>query len=67
MAKIFQFLTQNMKISQQQQMLKTLKFFQNYKFTRKHAKNFGGPILNKNTFQKNSWGGGRAFPPPPES
>ena len=37
-------------------------FFKTTNLLENMQKNFGGPILNKNTSQKNSWGG-RAFPP----
>ena len=42
-------------------------FFRTTNLLENMQNNFGGPILNKNISQKNSWGGGRAFPPPPES
>ena len=63
-AKIFQFLTQNISATTNVEYPK--KFFRTTNLLENMQKNFGGPILNKNTSQKNSRGE-RAFLPPPES
>ena len=64
--KIFQFLTQN--ISATTNVENPKKIFRTTNLLENMQKNFGGPILNKNTSQKNSKGGGKGpFPPPPES
>ena len=60
--KIFQFLTQN--ISATTNVENPKKFFRTTNLLESMQKNFGGPILNKNTSQKNSRGGGEGpFPP----
>ena len=56
-AKFWKFSIFDPKIFKNNKCWKLKKFFPNNKFTRKHAKNFGGSILNKNTSQKNSRGG----------
>ena len=54
--KIFQFLTQNISATTNPK-----KIFRTTNLLENMQKNFGGPILNKNTSQKNSRGG--AFSP----
>ena len=62
-AKISKFFNFWPKIFQKQQMLKTLKmFFRTTNLLENMQKNFGGPILNKNTSQKNSRGKRPLFP-----
>ena len=63
--KIFQFLTQNISVTTNVENPK--KFLRTTNLLENMQKNFGGHILNKNTSQKNSRGGGRAFFPPPQS
>ena len=63
--KIFQFLTQN--ISATTNVENSKNFFRTTNLLENVQKNFGGPILNKNTSQKNSRGGKKGpFPPPPQ-
>ena len=62
-AKISKFFNFWPKIFQQQQMLKTLNFFSELQIYSKTCKKILGPILNKNTSQKNSWGGKGLSPP----
>ena len=59
--KIFQFLTQN--ISATTNVENPKKNFRTTNLLENMQKNFGGPILNKNTSQKNSRGGGKGLPP----
>ena len=59
--KIFQFLTQN--ISATTNVENPKKFFRTTNWLENMQKNFGGPILNENTSQKNSRGGKGASPP----
>ena len=58
----FHFLTQ--KFSKTTNVENSKNFFRTTNLLENMQKNFGGPILNKNTSQKNSRGGERAFPPP---
>ena len=63
--KIFQFLTQN--ISATTNVENPKNFFRTTNLLENMQKNFGGPILNKNTSQKNSRGEKGLFPPLRES
>ena len=56
----FQFLTQ--KFSKTTNVENSKNFFRTTNLLENMQKNFGGPILNKNTSQKNSRGG-KGFPP----
>ena len=59
--KIFQFLTQNISATTNVENPKI--FFRTTNSLENVQKNFGGPILDKNTSQKNSKGGGGEGPP----